>query len=1155
MSVKAGEPGAVDPLGPLKAWILSKSSAAGAEDACPQQLLAVDFDTFELVSWLLDVLVQQCTQEPHHQCMLSGLSSTRDATKESAYQRLQHLEAVMDAEVLEALAVQGSCRRILHLLPIFVPMNRGKEWALCANLRRKFQQVIGTAPHKWVLASLGTMYPQLMVFLLLKDLQLASLHSETLSYLCAKAPHAVQMAVACFLERDGAVVRKLKFLMACFTQTVGLSSICLPVLLSDVMRMDPAVLIAAVEGEDADDWQQVIKDLVDYRLEEMGQSAVQLLDLAYQCASVLPQDSHAAHRLLVLFLDALNSALQARVPDLVAQGGTGRGPSPAPEAEAVSFARAVSADLDRFMRQSIHLLQTQATEAVTNIALLLREVVIVSGLVDPQSAARHLVGCYHSLLQDRGTDAPVPSIIDCFVYVCASYRFHVPQFLPNFLLPALCELQPDTALACMLMAMQKISPHHTPSFLQLEQHIEPASVMFSAAERFLRDAPVTPHARVRLLFEEAYVLNGVLHSTWQRVQRHNAKQFEPVDLDLLEVWRWCLVRLKDFLIADHIEHAAFGPRKHPLSRTNIPGGLDDSLSFDTIYLAGLACFLLQSRLHFVVGDQIARRCQTQSHRLDYRDVLGRLDSALYMIMNILVTTDDCEEGGGNVYLLLHHCTQFLFVANSSSTHAEPIVPGNCVLPPFAFCASHPLPMPIPNAAAFHTAVFRTIVALCHSTAQMQTCIPGRAIHMLTNMLLEWTSSPIMGQHPLSRYSEILPRKVAFDRDIFVAQLFKNYSVLWSILELIAEDPACFAELPDLLRCLLAYLIGFWNGCTQSNPIDDAGDPTVDVQLRHSMSLLKAMAQAGYIPPPLSYAHILLPYLSSLERRNILHEIWTFLADFAPRRPSEVMQAEMGREHMLYPIGMFHADRNFGLLFHRQRQRRRALNAMAQDTGGYEDAEYWSETDYSEPESDAEGSGSDMDSPFGDSDAFVSDEEMEDVYGEEGAVDDLEAEDDAFTTDDDVIITDAKEYPMVTDDDMEKGDKEEEEEEDDDDDDEEEEELGARPSLEGDRSATVGERSDCDDGDQGHVSDVPDSSSDEAQEEDQEDEDELQALTAMLCGPQHKGQPLEATLPSQRFNPPVIDASILKHYTGHTLRILKAHPELTPYMSLFYPFAD
>ncbi len=41
--------------------------------------------------------------------------------------------------------------------------------------------------------------------------------------------------------------------------------------------------------------------------------------------------------------------------------------------------------------------------------------------------------------------------------------------------------------------------------------------------------------------------------------------------------------------------------KHTLSRTNIPGGLDDSLWLDTVYIPGLTCYLLRSTMHCAQG--------------------------------------------------------------------------------------------------------------------------------------------------------------------------------------------------------------------------------------------------------------------------------------------------------------------------------------------------------------------------------------------------------------------------------------------------------------------------------------------------------------------------------------------------------------------------
>jgi len=1002
---------------------------------------------------------------------------------------LRQLETQLDEDISTNLRSQPRVRQVVGVLSKLISSHCDEGSPAFAAVK----QLTLRAP-AWLLCFLGCQCPQPVAHALIDTLLTAeATHTSTtaLAYLCIKVPHGVIAGLRDVLKSTGDPLSKVLAVLRACHRTVGLAATVLPVFLADLQcAMEPCNFPPPYREECADE--TIARDFANLRWEELGPS---LLPFAHIVSRLSRSHSTAGWlRLAAPLLEGLLCAVQRRLPATDESGDGVR-----KDQLAKHWAVPVLADFHPILRTVAHSLESGSPEGIA-AALLLRDVTLLAGLIDPAEAAKRACECFHDILLATGSREVPQAVADTVVAFYATFRFHVSYFFTDHLTAALAALPQDSGTLTLLMLMRHLSPLAAPAYLPVQAHHSAPRPLIVDAPYL--GAPVTLHAEVLLRWETAYALNGVLQQTWRRAKAAGMSAPEPSP-DLLAIYGYCLQGLREFVVARGISHAHIGGR-HPLSRTNIPGGLDDSLWLDPAYLVGLTSFLLSTHMRFFLLAQ-------QNDDASTLDLLKASDSALFVAIGTLVALDEGEEGGGNLYALLHEVGRFLFVVSASSPHAEPPCPGTSVVPPLDLASV--LPLPIPRPADLHTEVFRIIVHLCHVSASAQATIPGRALHMLTSLLIDWTSCPTHPQPPLAKYSELLPHKVPFERDIFVSKLFGNYPILWTFLALLAEDRACFAELLDVIRSLLVLLIGHWHS---AGPQQDRSEH--QAALRHSVLLIEAMGKGGYLPPPFPHAAILLPFLKNSERAAVLHDVWNFLLDFPPRRPSHEMYAETGEVGI--NSGAFHGDRTLALVQHRERQRQRARRAMADR--GYDDAEYLGEV--ASGESDAEGSDLDDTDSFGGSDSLASDEDGDDMAlgDEEPPAEGLEAGDDAFV-------------PM--------------------------EGIEADPGAEGEAREGDSVMSGGDiPGDPELPGPQPDNDDNEGSARlggtERADDEDFSALTSMLCGPQHKGQP--ATVPppdALRFALPSIPTGLRRLYLYRTLHALKAHPELAPYMSLFYPATE
>lgn len=120
-------------------------------------------------------------------------------------------------------------------------------------------------------------------------------------------------------------------------------------------------------------------------------------------------------------------------------------------------------------------------------------------------------------------------------------------------------------------------------------------------------------------------------------------------------------------------------------------------------------------------------------------------------------------------------------------------------------------------------------------------------------------------------------RVTMERDLQIRRMFKNCPILWSILGLIAcyRPALCYSSV--LLRALCATILHHW----RSKSVEATNDQKNELMYT-TTKLLELMALGQLLPPPLSYLHVVLPYLDSNEIGYVLREcVWNYMKDNVP----------------------------------------------------------------------------------------------------------------------------------------------------------------------------------------------------------------------------------------------------------------------------------
>ncbi|KAJ3085970.1 Integrator complex subunit 5 [Quaeritorhiza haematococci] len=140
--------------------------------------------------------------------------------------------------------------------------------------------------------------------------------------------------------------------------------------------------------------------------------------------------------------------------------------------------------------------------------------------------------------------------------------------------------------------------------------------------------------------------------------------------------------------------------------------------------------------------------------------------------------------------------------------------------------------------------------------------------------------------PPMKYEDMLPRVISLQRDVWVFGKFRDHPLYWDILELVASDRTAFATLIDVVRTLLAVLIGFWFQ-VQRNRKSGVGSMTTDFpyELDAAMRIMAILGKAKILPSNLRLASLLFPKIKGRDISQILHSVWHVLKQCYPLQPT------------------------------------------------------------------------------------------------------------------------------------------------------------------------------------------------------------------------------------------------------------------------------
>lgn len=147
-----------------------------------------------------------------------------------------------------------------------------------------------------------------------------------------------------------------------------------------------------------------------------------------------------------------------------------------------------------------------------------------------------------------------------------------------------------------------------------------------------------------------------------------------------------------------------------------------------------------------------------------------------------------------------------------------------------------------------------IVACCQDSEHQNT-IDGFSYVSL--LLVELVSPDVM--YNGLPWPEEEFTKVTMERDLQIRRMFRNCPILWSILGLIAcyRPALCYSSV--LLRALCASVLHQW----RSKSAETMNGHKTELMFV-TTKLLELLALGQLLPPPLSYLHIVLPYLDANE---------------------------------------------------------------------------------------------------------------------------------------------------------------------------------------------------------------------------------------------------------------------------------------------------
>lgn len=130
--------------------------------------------------------------------------------------------------------------------------------------------------------------------------------------------------------------------------------------------------------------------------------------------------------------------------------------------------------------------------------------------------------------------------------------------------------------------------------------------------------------------------------------------------------------------------------------------------------------------------------------------------------------------------------------------------------------------------------------------------------------------PAFPSPAIESYSELLPRKPSWPRDVAVEALFTQHPALWPLLAWLVCDSSVAERCGDVLATLLAALIGSWHAA-------EAAASSYAQLVARTQHLLRVLAAARLLAPCLRVLEALVPLLPSTVVTSLLHElVWPAL---------------------------------------------------------------------------------------------------------------------------------------------------------------------------------------------------------------------------------------------------------------------------------------
>ncbi|KAI9209861.1 uncharacterized protein BJ171DRAFT_9739 [Polychytrium aggregatum] len=134
--------------------------------------------------------------------------------------------------------------------------------------------------------------------------------------------------------------------------------------------------------------------------------------------------------------------------------------------------------------------------------------------------------------------------------------------------------------------------------------------------------------------------------------------------------------------------------------------------------------------------------------------------------------------------------------------------------------------------------------------------------------------------PFGRYDEVLPRLVTFPRDIHIWGTFRRNEWLWDLTELCATDKRSVPWLTEIVRPLLAYLIGFWEQDSRLAP------PRYPYEMNAALVVVLALTKMEVVSGVFGQIGLLFPLIEAKQLAQLLWILWQLLKGFCNAWPDE-----------------------------------------------------------------------------------------------------------------------------------------------------------------------------------------------------------------------------------------------------------------------------